>query len=95
MIKKSLNFFENQINEKKQKNKVITDISIFTIKELFVHFLCALFVQFLCLRDSFQNFSQLKGFSPVEIKCLGRISTLLRKNSSIGKFHTFNFQLRR
>ena len=60
MIKKSLNFFENQINEKKQKNKVITDISIFTIKELFVHFLCALFVQFLCLRDSFQNFSQLK-----------------------------------
>ena len=39
MIKKSLNFFENQINEKKQKNKVITDISIFTVKELFVHFL--------------------------------------------------------
>ena len=43
-----------------QKSKVITDINICTIKELLVHFFCAILLH--CFRDSFQLFSQRKKF---------------------------------
>ena len=52
----------------KQKNKVITDINISKIKQLFVYF----FVYFLCIvfLTHFNPFPSKKSFTPVEIKCL-------------------------
>ena len=52
----------------KQKNKVVTDINISKIKQLFVyfsvHFLCTVFL------THFNPFPSKKSFTPVEIKCL-------------------------
>ena len=84
MMKKSLNFTDNQIPEKQNKKQSYDRHKYLCNKITFCALFCALFLQFLCTVFGIHFFSE-KSFSPVEIKCLGKMSTLLRKYISIGK----------
>ena len=67
----------------KQQNRVITDINICKMRELFVHFLryslCTVFVTY------FNPFFSEKCFFPLEINCSGQKPTILKKYIFIRK----------
>ena len=87
MMKKSLNFADNQIPKKWNKKTNYYRHKYLHNKRPFHALFCALFVHFLwtVFGIHFNPFLSEKSFAPVEIKCLGKISTLLRKYISIAK----------
>ena len=87
MMKKSLNFTDNQIPKKQNKKQSYYRHKYLCNKITFCALFCALFVQLLCtvFGIHFNPSVSEKSFSPVEVKYLEKISTLLKKYISIGK----------